>query len=238
MPDVSPDGKKLAFLAKGPTGADIHVMNVDGSNRRRLTNFNADFALTGSLGSPRWSPDGRKLIFARKESDDATPGIYTVSPKNGQIEQIPVEVNADLILDPDYSSDGSTIVFVARTPGGWEGDVRTAGASGGQATLLGGCGEFNCNRPTWSPDGSRIFVETNGGTIYVYGRAPGVSSGMLTSNGVQPSGFGLAFSPDGTRFVFQDFTNFAENVVIHDVTGGNPQSIGGGAPTAGFAWGR
>jgi TolB protein len=67
-PDFSPDGEKIAFATANPFQgegdvalselSEIHVMNSDGSNERRLTN-NGGYA-------PSFSPDGTKIAFARR----------------------------------------------------------------------------------------------------------------------------------------------------------------------------
>jgi TolB protein len=67
FPEWSPDGRKIAFIydprftsgttGSGRTPSSIHVMNADGSGRRKLgARPNPDNPLA-------WSPDGRKIAF-------------------------------------------------------------------------------------------------------------------------------------------------------------------------------
>jgi hypothetical protein len=58
-PAWSPDGKKIAWLGRGPhgTGADVFVMNADGSDQQNLT------PKPGTRGEPRWAPDGRAILL-------------------------------------------------------------------------------------------------------------------------------------------------------------------------------
>src|SRR5437763_4920793 len=58
VPAWSPDGAKLAFDSdQDSTGAEIFVMNADGSLLHRVTN------ILGPALCPGWSPDGSKIIF-------------------------------------------------------------------------------------------------------------------------------------------------------------------------------
>lgn len=60
----SPDGRRIAFLSKrGETGAQVHLLPVDGGEARRLTNFPE-----GSLSEFQWSPDGRWLAVRFREA--------------------------------------------------------------------------------------------------------------------------------------------------------------------------
>lgn len=54
-PDWSPDGLAIAYQSF--SGRAIHVIGVDGSNDRRIT---PDGMIAGL---PRWSPDGRQIMF-------------------------------------------------------------------------------------------------------------------------------------------------------------------------------
>ena len=57
-PAWSPKGDKLAY-AKSAGGFQIFVANADGSNEQQLT-------FDGNNERPRWSPDGRLIVFSSK----------------------------------------------------------------------------------------------------------------------------------------------------------------------------
>ena len=69
-PAWSPDGQRIVFNRYSP-GADIVVMNADGSGQTSL----------GPGYEPSWSPDGSKIVFvAIGECGDQSGGIYTMNP--------------------------------------------------------------------------------------------------------------------------------------------------------------
>lgn len=72
-PEVSPNGKRIAFMSNRDGNFEIYVMDIDGSHQKRLT--------TSTIGDwyPSWSPDGTQIIFSNatgKDKNDRT--IYVM----------------------------------------------------------------------------------------------------------------------------------------------------------------
>src|SRR5262249_47884852 len=55
VPRWSPDGKRILFTRTTANAFGAHVINADGSNLRRLFNFNNSW--------PYWSPDGLSVVL-------------------------------------------------------------------------------------------------------------------------------------------------------------------------------
>ena len=83
-PSFSPDGRKIVFQTKNTETKDaqIWLVNVDGSNPRRLTS-------NGGI-EPSWSPDGRWLVYVRfsyYNAEQTGNGKLWVMDANGKNKQ-------------------------------------------------------------------------------------------------------------------------------------------------------
>ncbi|KAI1150306.1 dipeptidyl-peptidase-like protein V precursor [Nemania diffusa] len=75
--DLSPDGQTVAFLTKAPelskanyTASYIYLVPHDGSVvpvRVNGPNTSAPLSAKGASGSPKWSPDGKKLAYIQQD---------------------------------------------------------------------------------------------------------------------------------------------------------------------------
>ncbi|MEZ4729030.1 MAG: SH3 domain-containing protein [Caldilineaceae bacterium] len=59
-PSLSPDGNQIAFSRIGNANG-IYLINADGSNERKI------FGERDGLMSPKWSPDGKWIVFSRND---------------------------------------------------------------------------------------------------------------------------------------------------------------------------
>ena len=102
--------------------------------------------------------------------------------------------------DPDWSPDGSTIVFTSKRDGNRE--IYRMGASGENPVRL-TTNPAADYRPAWAPDGQAIaFVSDRDGNPKIYVMKTGETPPIrLTDNGVVDSD--PAWSPDGTRIAFR-----------------------------------
>jgi Tol biopolymer transport system component len=106
-PEYSPDGRWIAF-AKFPPGGSrsaIFVIRANGGHLHRVTRQSLD------AGHPSWSPDGRWIIF----NDNFTQpvgDIFTIRPAGSGLTRLTfVEGRGQADYRPDYSPDGTKIVF-------------------------------------------------------------------------------------------------------------------------------
>ena len=106
--EFSPDGSRVAFVVSEPAKADqrsSHIWLFDTANNsfRQLTYSEK------SESSPKWSPDGKSLVFLSNR--DTNQQIYLLSMSGG--ESLPLTKGKRNISHFSWSRDGKTIAFLA-----------------------------------------------------------------------------------------------------------------------------
>jgi subtilisin family serine protease len=79
-PAWSPDGSKLAYSVL--SGADIHIINSDGTGERNLTNDGILYPPTAPPVidlNPIWSPDGTKILFTSQRGQNRFYQMYVIN---------------------------------------------------------------------------------------------------------------------------------------------------------------
>ena len=112
-PAISPDGTKVAFSSDRSGQPMIYVMNVNGSNIKRLT-------FAGRYNSsPSWMPDNKTIAFAGYDKDHFD--IFTVNIDGTGLKRLteattPSGKAADN-RDPSISPDGRQVAFTSNRSG-------------------------------------------------------------------------------------------------------------------------
>ncbi len=212
-PAVSPDGKTVAFSSDRdswlevmndktravPFRNEIYLMNIDGSNPRRLTSSNA------FNGSPAWSRDGKTIYFYSDhdggafriwamDADGTHPRALTPKERPGFS---PAVMTSGRIAFAEKTSNGFQIASVA--PDGT--DTRVEG--GTQADCRGPAFDRHANRMVCTGKGSLagMLLVSNGRPFFAHGAHDEV---RLPDRIVEVQGVHRQFcssSPDGREFV-------------------------------------
>lgn len=107
-PDISRDGKRIAFESDRLGNAEIWACDIDGANCAQLT------SLHGTAGSARWSPDGRYLAFEFHPGEHAE--VYVLEVPGGTPRLVSTIPGADNLV-PSWSRDGQWIYFTSKERG-------------------------------------------------------------------------------------------------------------------------
>jgi TolB protein len=227
-PSVAPGGGSAAFQrAAGEQGRPglpfIYVIPLDGSRpERRLTGG------TAPEMDPGWSPDGRRIAFARRVRGSFD--LFSVRTGGSGERRLTNTPGVDE-TSPAWSPDGSRIAF-SRYEAGLErgsGDLWTADPSGRrQRRLLGD--EHDYAWPAWSPDGRRIALLKDS-QVSVMSADGGVPRPLTRPGDFKESR--PSWSPDGTRLAF---TRDPGKILVMDPDGSNLRRVPFHRSANGVAW--
>ena len=142
-PQISPDGKKVAFSSNRSGTADIWICSHDGSNPIQLTSSSR-----GDSGSPRWSPDSRWVSF--DSNIDGQWEVYVVDANGGKPRRLTSHPASDIV--PSWSRDGKSLYFGSNRSGSYQ--VWKMPASGGEPSQITQKGGL---LPLESPDGNFVY---------------------------------------------------------------------------------
>jgi Tol biopolymer transport system component len=196
--DVSPDGRTIVFDLLG----DLYTVPITGGTATQLTRGMAFDA------QPRFSPDGKKVVFVSDRSGG--DNVWTITLSNRDTAQI-TQGNASLYVSPAWSPDGNYIA-VSRSAGiGGAAKLQLHHVDGrSPIPLIRAPAQLKTLGAAWSPDSRYIWYAGRSGDwhynaifpqyqLYRYDRETGTSSLLSTRYG---SAFRPAISPDGRWLVY------------------------------------
>jgi Tol biopolymer transport system component len=196
-PSISPNGQQIAFNYNAGDGPDLFVVNVDGTGLLQITDDHTSLA-------PRWSPDGRRIIFATISRLD-TAVIATIAA-DGSGKRRTLTTDLWDSIGGVYTPDGQQIVFGSQM-GGLVSAVWIMNADGSHQRRL---THAALRAQPWSvsPEGNQILGYSNQNS------PPALRNGIFVMN-LDGSGrkrlapqsrfhhdLYPSYSPDGTKITF------------------------------------
>lgn len=128
----SPDDRKIAFVSERHGNMELYVMNVDGSQMKRLTN---NYALDDH---PTWSPDGSQIAFVSTRepamAGQAWNAIYAMDSDGTNLRRLSEPGVTD--FSPAWSPRGDLIAFASGSGKTGQSDVYVMKADGQERRLV------------------------------------------------------------------------------------------------------
>ena len=226
--DLSPDGRTIVFDLLG----DLYTLPATGGQATRITSG------SGFDGQPRFSPDGRTIVFVSDRS--GSENLYTIDPDGKNLKALTTG-RGQSYISPDWAPDGEYIV-VSRAGDLWL--YHRNGGSGlrltGQTAPAGGGGPggggnapSNFMGAAFAPDGRYIYAGARTGPagynqmmgssqVVLYDRETGrVATRTLNlGNAVRP-----AVSPDGKWLAYASRQMAVTGLKVRDLATGDERWV-------------
>ncbi len=227
-PSFSPDGKTIAVDASWAGPRRIWIVDAQGHNPLQITSDNTE--AVDHVG-PRWSPDGRKLVFQDIERTKFSIKVVDVASRS--ITAITDGRFQD--TNPIWSHSGKYIYFSSYRGGGlniWRIPVSDKGQAGGapqQITM----GSGQDVQLAMSADGKKMAFSILRQNADLWrlpvspqtGMATGSPEEVLASTREDSRG---AWSPDGMHVAFNSDRSGEMNLYVHSLVDGTNHQITNG----------
>ncbi|MEO8621394.1 MAG: protein kinase [bacterium] len=189
-PRLSPDGRRLVIQGTSPEGSDLWIHDLIAGTATRLTT-------AGSVISPAWTPDGKRVIFVSIASGRSA---LMSQPLDGSAASLLFRA-PDLVVSQGVTPDGRTLVFQRQLNNVWS--IWKTELDGAHALVPVVHEEFDNYMPALSPDGKQLaYVSTSSGRHEIYVRSfPEVGAPVQVSRegGTEP-----AWSRDGRHLYYRN----------------------------------
>lgn len=211
-PSLSPDGKKMVYIAQVEGHEQFFVMNVDGTGSVQITRDDADHE------DPAWSPDGKTIAFVYIK--DKLEVIALINPDGTGMQQLtPPDKRT---IHPNWSPDGTKIAYCTdddlAPPRKNDADIMIYDLPTKKIStaITGGVNTY----PSWSPDGKqfafRRMVDITNSEVFV-ANIDGSNARNISNH---PAFDGWpAWSPDGKRIAFASNRNSSYQIFTMNADG-------------------
>ncbi len=187
-PAVSPDGTRIAFARRGPSG-EFRIAEARFADLGRITILTSETGGWADHRHPAWSPDGTRICY------EASRGLWIVPANGGASTRLTTDNEAD--IEPAWSPDGRHVYFASYRQGTlalWR--IAVAGGQASRVTL----GSGPERHPSVSRNGRHlVYSTTNDNRDLVI---HDVATGRETQVGTVRTETFPVFAPDGRTLFF------------------------------------
>lgn len=157
-PTLSPDGKRLVYMAGTWTATKLMISAVDGSNAKQITDGSS------IAWNNHWSPDGKQIAFTGRNDPRGELAIFVINEDgSGRRQLTHIDAEEGGAQWPVWSPDGRQLAFQvnSRTRKN-SAHIWTVNVTTGEAHKLAAHDQpYLDETPSWFPDGKRIAFQSN-----------------------------------------------------------------------------
>ncbi len=174
--DVNEKTKRIA-LAIGFAGTDLvglWVMNLDGTDLKRIVSERTEENRLRAINTCSWTPDGQWIVFEEELRGAKPTNIHRITKCTAKGDTIMRLTNGPWQDQPAVSPNGKTIIF-SNIGDAMTGGLYLMNIDGSDPHLLPNptdkrYGKHSGTYPAWSPDGARIYAVSAGVIDVLTGR--------------------------------------------------------------------
>ncbi len=220
----SPDGARIAFNSSfedernfgkdGLVSCAVYTIDATGKNEKRLT------AIRGLHSDPRWSPDGKRLLFTSKESPvfTAPANVFVTGADGAAATQVTHEEMG--VFSPIWSPDGKSIAYQAvkdRSALPIPTRIVVVDADGSDRRVV---AEVPGKPVAWTPDGKSLILEYR--NLQLLDLKTGSTSDLTRES--EKTGRPV-FSPEGDRVLFASSRSGNPEIYSAVIRGGTYEDL-------------
>jgi Tol biopolymer transport system component len=226
-PAFSPDGSRLVYVSNKENDyfslSSLYLYDLKTKEEKKLKN--------GIRSSVSWSPDGKKIFYAKNTSDNKhwsnVYDIYVYDIDKDEETRLTFGARGNY---PAISPDGQSIVFTVNSDGtsnlflaAYNDSIK---ALGGMKRLTQYCQGEQVYNPKWSPEGNQIvfdYSEKDGRDIAIIPAAGGDVQFVIAAGSEDTRN--AIFSTDGKKLIFSSDITGIFNIYEHDLSTGKSEEL-------------
>lgn len=216
--DVSPDGKQVAFSWNVGGQWEIYLLDLEARGAPRPLTHGP-----GAKFRPRFSPDGKRLLYALDLDGGEAFDIYLCELESGEHRSLTPDTPESILPEFCWSPAGEEIAFISDASGAYCTCLLDLQGQNAAPRLVFEGGGPNV-RVDWSPDGKYLAVEfENRGQDFAIQvvpleQAPGSRRAkLLSQDGKTLNAWQACWSPDGGRLAFSSEWRGRYEIGLYDL---------------------